>query len=196
MADMLAGLAGIFRKRGERFVLVSMAAGLTTERIQMMAGGTYPVIRIMPNTPAVVGEGMIEYCMRDVSLREEQAFLTHMEAAGRFDALEERLMDVASAVAGSGPAWVCMFIEALADGAVACGLPRAKAVDYAAQMMLGSAKLVLESSSHTGALKDAVCSPAGSTIQGVKVLEENGFRGAVIDAVVAAYEKNKEMGNS
>ena len=95
---------------------------------------------------------------------------------------------------GCGPAWVYQFIEALADGGVACGLPRAKAQEYAAQMVLGSAKLVLESGKHPGELKDAVCSPGGSTIQGVRVLEEQGFRGAVMDAVLAAYDRTKEMG--
>ncbi len=92
------------------------------------------------------------------------------------------------------PAWVYQFIEALADGGVACGLPRAKAQEYAAQMVLGSAKLVLESGKHPGELKDAVCSPGGSTIQGVRVLEERGLRGAVMDAVIASYNKTKEMG--
>ena len=108
--------------------------------------------------------------------------------------LAEGMIDAASCVSGCGPAWVYQFIEALADGGVACGLPRAKAQEYAAQMVLGSAKLVLESGKHPGALKDAVCSPGGSTIQGVRVLEEHGLRGAVMDAVLAAYDKTKEMG--
>ena len=115
-------------------------------------------------------------------------------AAGRLDAVAEGMIDAASCVSGCGPAWVYQFIEALADGGVACGLPRAKAQEYAAQMVLGSAKLVLESGKHPGALKDAVCSPGGSTIQGVRVLEEHGLRGAVMDAVLAAYDKTKEMG--
>ena len=171
-----------------------MAAGLSIARIQEMAGEDFPVIRIMPNTPASVGEGMIQYCSSNVTAEEEEAFRKIMAPAGRLDAVPENLIDAASCVSGCGPAWVYQFIEALADGGVACGLPRAKAQEYAAQMVLGSAKLVLESGQHPGALKDAVCSPGGSTIQGVRVLEEHGLRGAVMDAVLAAYDKTKEMG--
>ena len=102
-------------------------------------------------------------------------------------------MDVGAAVSGCGPAFVDLFLEAMADGGVACGLPRAQALEFAAQMMVGSARLVLESGKHPGALKDAVCSPAGSTIQGVRTLENAGFRGAVMEAVIAAYEKSKAL---
>ena len=194
MADMLAGIAPILAKRSGRFVLVTMAAGLSMARVREMAGGAYPIIRIMPNTPASVGEGMIQYCSANVTAEEEAAFCRLMAPAGRLDAVAEGMIDAASCVSGCGPAWVYQFIEALADGGVACGLPRAKAQEYAAQMVLGSAKLVLESGKHPGALKDAVCSPGGSTIQGVRVLEEHGLRGAVMDAVLAAYDKTKEMG--
>ena len=180
-------------ERPGRFVLCSMAAGLPIARIQEMAGEDFPVIRIMPNTPASVGEGMIQYCSSNVTAEEEEAFCRLMAPAGRLDPVPENLIDAASCVSGCGPAWVYQFIEALADG-VACGLPRAKAQEYAAQMVLGSAKLVLESGRHPGELKDAVCSPGGSTIQGVRVLEEHGLRGAVTDAVIAAYNKTKEMG--
>ena len=194
MADMLAGIAPILAKRSGRFVLVTMAAGLSMARVREMAGGAYPIIRIMPNTPASVGEGMIQYCSANVTAEEEAAFCQLMAPVGRLDAVAEGMIDAASCVSGCGPAWVYQFIEALADGGVACGLPRAKAQEYAAQMVLGSAKLVLESGKHPGALKDAVCSPGGSTIQGVRVLEEHGLRGAVMDAVLAAYDKTKEMG--
>ena len=194
MADMLAGIAPILAKRSGRFVLVTMAAGLSMARVREMAGGAYPLIRIMPNTPVSLGAGMIQYCTSNVTAEEEAEFLKLMAPAGRLDAVPESLIDAASCVSGCGPAWVYQFIEALADGGVACGLPRAKAQEYAAQMVLGSAKLVLESGQHPGALKDAVCSPGGSTIQGVRVLEEKGLRGAVMDAVIASYNKTKEMG--
>ena len=194
MEAMLEPLRFILAERTKRFVLCTMAAGLPVARIQEMAGGDYPVIRIMPNTPASVGEGMIQYCSANVTAEEEAAFCQLMAPAGLLDAVAEGMIDAASCVSGCGPAWVYQFIEALADGGVACGLPRAKAQEYAAQMVLGSAKLVLESGKHPGALKDAVCSPGGSTIQGVRVLEEHGLRGAVMDAVLAAYDKTKEMG--
>ena len=194
MEALLEPLKFIFDERGDRFVLCSMAAGLSIARIQEMAGEDFPVIRIMPNTPASVGEGMIQYCSSNVTAEEEQEFCRLMAKAGRLDPVLESLMDAASCVSGCGPAWVYQFIEALADGGVACGLPRAKAQEYAAQTLLGSARLVLESGMHPGALKDAVCSPGGSTIQGVRVLEEKGLRGAVMDAVIAAYNKTKEMG--
>ena len=179
MEALLEPLRFTLDERPKRFVLCSMAAGLSIARIQELAGEDFPVIRIMPNTPASVGEGMIQYCSSNVTAEEEEAFLRIMAPAGRLDAVPESLIDAASCVSGCGPAWVYQFIEALADGGVACGLPRTKAQEYAAQMVLGSAKLVLESGKHPGELKDAVCSPGGSTIQGVRVLEERGLRGAV-----------------
>lgn len=194
MADLLTAIAPVLAKRQDRFILVTMAAGLTIRRIREMAGGTYPVIRMMPNTPAAIGEGMILYtASEDVTEAETAAFLDAMSGAGRFSELPEKLMDAGSAVSGCGPAFVDLFIEALADGGVACGLPRASAQEFAAQMVLGSAKLLLESGKHPGQLKDAVCSPGGTTIQGVRKLEEKGFRGAVMDAVIAAYEKNFDL---
>ena len=174
MADMLAGIAPILAKRSGRFVLVTMAAGLSMARVREMAGSAY--------------------CADGVSDDQMFAFLGAMAPAGRLDAIPENLIDAACCVSGCGPAWVYQFIEALADGGVAAGLPRAKAQEYAAQTLLGSARMVLESGSHPGALKDAVCSPGGSTIQGVRLLEERAFRGAVTDAVLAAYEKTKELG--
>ena len=194
MTAMLAELQPVLAARRDRFVLVTMAAGLTITDIQRMAGGDYPVLRIMPNTPAAIGEGMVLYAPgAGVTEAEVRTFLDAMAGAGRFSPLPEKLIDAGSAVAGCGPAFVDLFIEALADGGVACGLPRAQALEFAAQMVAGSARLVLESGQHPGALKDAVCSPGGTTIQGVRTLEAGGFRSAVMEAVIAAYEKNFDL---
>ena len=195
MADALADIAPSLAARESRFILVTMAAGLTIQRIQDLAGGAYPVIRIMPNTPAAIGEGMVLYaCGAGVTKPEEALFLSSMSAAGRLSPLPEALMDAGSAVSGCGPAFVDLFIESLADGGVACGLPRAQALEFAAQMVAGSARLVLESGKHPGALKDAVCSPGGTTIQGVLTLERSAFRAAAADAVIDAVEKTRTMG--
>ena len=170
-------------------VLITMAAGLTMESIQRMAGKEYPVIRIMPNTPALVGEGMILYTANELAKGERlETFLHDLTAAGRFMPLEERLIDAGSSVSGCGPAFADLFMEALADGAVACGMPRAQALELAAQTLVGSGRLALEGE-HPGVLKDRVCSPAGTTIQGVRALEKGGFRSAVMEAVIAAYER-------
>ena len=194
MAAALEEIAPVLKARKDRFVLVTIAAGLTMSTIQEMAGGEYPIIRLMPNIPASVGKGMILYCSSKTYLNEMVNFLCVMKEAGRFDELAENLIDAGSAVTGCGPAFAYMFIEALADGGVACGLPRAKAQEYAAQMLAGSAEMVLKGEHHPGELKDMVCSPAGSTIQGVRALEAGGFRGDIFEAVVAAYEKTKELG--
>lgn len=190
MADVLAELRPVLSARKVPAILVTMAAGLTMAEIQQMAGGDDPVIRIMPNTPSAIGAGMVLYtCNAKVSDQEKREFLELMEGAGRFTELAENLIDAGSCVSGCGPAFADLFLEALADGGVACGLPRAAAMELAAQMLLGSAALYLETREHPGALKDAVCSPGGTTIQGVRTLEQRGFRAAVMDAVIAAYEK-------
>ena len=194
MGAMLADIQSVLAARQDAFVLVTMAAGLAIEQIQRMAGGPYPVIRIMPNTPVSLGAGMILYCADGVAQEDLDAFCTLMAGAGRLDVLPESLIDAGCAISGCGPAYVYLFIEALADGGVACGLPRDKAMTYAAQTLMGAAELVLESGSHPGALKDAVCSPGGSTIQGVRALEMGGFRSTAMEAVLAAYEKTRELG--
>ena len=195
MEALLSHIAPILAKRQDCFVLVTMAAGLTMERIQAMAGGNYPVIRIMPNTPVAVGAGMTCYAATEnVTTQALETFLTNMRFSGILDAVAESLIDAGSAVAGCGPAFAAMFLEALADGGVACGLPRQKALLYAEQMLLGTAKLALETKQHPGQMKDAVCSPGGSTIAGVKALEDGGFRAAVINAAVSAFRRNQELG--
>ena len=194
MAEVMAEICPILEARESRFLLVSMAAGLTIPRIRELAGKNYPVIRIMPNTPAAIGEGMVFYdCSENVTKTEEKVFLESLAGAGRLAPLADHLMDAGSAVAGCGPAFADLFIEALADGGVACGLPRALALESAAQMLIGTGRLMLETGRHPGELKDAVCSPGGATIQGIRALEEAGFRGAVMDAVIAAWEKSREM---
>ena len=195
LPGVLTALREVFSGRESRFVLVSMAAGVEIARLQELAGGNWPVIRLMPNTPCAVGEGMTLYdCSGNVTEEEERRFLAAMAGAGRFARLEERLIDAGSAVSGCGPAFVDLFVEALADGGVACGLPRAQAQEFAAQMTLGAARLLLESGKHPGRLKDEVCSPGGSTIQGVRALESGAFRAAVMNAVIAAFEKTAELG--
>lgn len=195
MADMLDELAPALEARAESrpFVLVTMAAGLSMQQIRMMAGSGYPIIRMMPNTPVALGDGMIQYCSDDVEPEKMAEWLTAMAPAGRLDAVPESLIDAASAVSGCGPAWAYQFIEALADGGVAAGLPRAKAQEYAAQMLLGSARMVLETGKHPGELKDAVCSPAGTTIEAVAALEAGGFRNTVISAQRACSQKSRDM---
>ena len=197
MAGVLESIAPILRQRTDRFVLVSMAAGLTIRRLTLMAGSAWPILRIMPNTPVAVGAGMTFYAAGSTVAPEEvEEFLGIMAPAGRFDPLEESLLDAGSAVAGCGPAFASLFLEALGDGAVACGLPRAKAYEYAAQMLLGTAQLALQSGQHPGQMKDAVCSPAGSTIRGGQALEEGAFRATVMRAVCTACETNKKLGEN
>lgn len=195
MSGMLSGISDILKNRHDNFVLVTMAAGLAIEKIAQMAGGDYPIIRIMPNTPASIGRGMILYTANDKVLADDiNEFVADMSGAGVLDAIDEKLIDAASAVSGCGPAFVYMFIEALADGAVECGLPRQKAMLYAAETVLGSAELVIKSGKHPGELKDAVCSPGGTTIAGVHALENGAFRANAINAVVSAYNKTLELG--
>ena len=193
MADLLTPLQEILQRR--KPLLITMAAGLTVARIEELAGGKLPVIRIMPNTPVAVGKGMTQYCRNELVDEETIAsFREDLRFSGQLDELEERLIDAASALSGCGPAYMYLFIEALADGAVACGIPRAKALEYAAATMVGAGEMVLATGMHPGALKDAVCSPGGSTIAGVRALEQHGFRGAAMDCVAAAYEKNILLG--
>jgi len=176
-------------------LIITMAAGVEIKKIEAMVGTSLPIIRIMPNTPVTVGNGTILYCHNAlVSETMVNTFLADMKYAGMLDPISENLIDAASALSGCGPAYVYMFIEALADGAVACGVPRAKALTYAANTLAGAAQMVLQTNTHPGALKDAVCSPGGSTIAGVRTLEEKGFRGAVIDCIQSAYIRTKELG--
>lgn len=180
--------------RGKEVCVVSMAAGISLADYADMLGADTPVIRIMPNTPVSVGEGMILWCANGAVTKEQrEMFCELMVSAGSLDEIPERLIDAAGCISGCGPAFVSMFAEALADGGVLCGLPRDKAMAYAMQTLIGTATLAAETGIHPGALKDAVCSPGGTTIEGVAALEKGGFRGDVMGAVIAAYEKTLKL---
>ncbi len=194
MGALLESLRPVLSARQERFVLVSVAAGLLIEDLQRMAGANYPVLRVMPNTPVSIGAGMCLYsASRELTKAECEEFLRSAELAGRFDAIDEAKMNVATALTGCAPAFVSIFLEALADGGVAWGLPRAKALEYAAQAITGTAQLYLTTRTHPGEMKDAVCSPGGSTIAGVRALEQGGFRAATIAAVDACCVKGSTL---
>lgn len=194
--DVLPGVAEILKKRTDRFILVSMAAGLKTETISDMLGMNVPLIRIMPNTPVSVGQGMTLYAANEkVTAEEARDFCDVMEHSGIVDPLEEKLIDAGCSVSGCGPAFVFMFIEAMIDAGIKCGLPEDKARNYVIQTIIGSAELLKETCSDPKALREAVCSPGGSTIEGVKELETREFYDAVISAIKASYDKNVFLGN-
>jgi pyrroline-5-carboxylate reductase len=195
MEGLLSSLSSIFAARKDSFVLVSMAAGLTIGDIQRMAGKAYPVIRIMPNVPVAIGEGVTLYdYSENVSPEAVSQFCDAMAGTGMVSYLQESLIDAGSALSGSGPAFVSMFIEALADGALMCGLPRQLALEYACQTLIGTSKMLLETGMHPGQMKDSICSPGGSTIAGVAALEGGAFRATAMDAVLAAFDRTKELG--
>lgn len=175
-------------------ILLSVAAGVTLKQMEVAVGEDRKLVRAMPNTPAVVGAGMTsltpnEYVSTEEILQIEELF----SSFGRAEVVDEYLIDAVIGVSGSSPAYVYMFIEALADGAVAAGMSRDKAYVFAAQTVMGAAKTVLETGEHPGKLKDNVCSPGGTTIAAVRALEERGFRSAVMEAVMTAAEKSREM---
>ena len=172
--------------------LVSMAAGVSLWQIGRYLSDERSIIRIMPNTPCAVGMGVIQYAAMNTRDDKKSAFVSAFSAAGLLDEIAESQIDAASALSGCGPAFVYLFAEALADGAVECGLPRDKAILYAAKTLQGAGKM-LEEYRSAADLKDAVCSPGGTTIAGVHALEKGGLRGAVMDAVVAAYEKTLKL---
>ncbi|MCK6139413.1 pyrroline-5-carboxylate reductase [Slackia exigua] len=188
---VLSEVNGIIR---EDALLVSIAAGKPIAWIASRAR-TENVARFMPNMPAAVGEGMTSVSFADaVSAADRRTAESIAAAFGRFEVIPESLMDAATALAGSSPAFVFMMIEAMADAAVLEGMPRAQAYRFAAQAVAGSARMALEDGAHPAALKDAVCSPAGTTIEGVRVLEELGFRSSVMEALHATCEKSRDFG--
>ncbi len=187
-------------KKGQDKVLISMAAGLTLATLKTLyseVGYDIPILRIMPNTCVAIEKGVVALAAGEC---EDETHLTAVEqilsSAGLIERIPEQLMDAFTSLAGCGPAFVYPYIEALADGGVMAGLPRAQAIRYAAQTVLGAAAMVLETGKHPGQLKDEVCSPAGSTIAGVAELERSGLRAAAIDAVLASLQRNTELGNA
>jgi len=182
---------------GSNCVIISMAAGVSVSSdLEHIYNIKRPIIRIMPNMPCGVGSGMILYSYNKLITSEKITdFLSFMSSCGRLDAVDDALIDAGSAITGCGPAFAYIFAEALADAGVECGLPRDKALLYAAQMLKGSAETLLESPSPS-LLKDKVCSPGGTTIAGVHALESSGFRAAVMNAVVASYKKNGALNSS
>ncbi len=187
-----AVLSEIRQSLTKETIIVSMAAGLSIEAVKS-AAGEVPVIRIMPNTPVKVGKGTILYAVDGVNEAQKTAFTDSLKASAEMLEIPEKLIDAGSAVSGCGPAFGYMFIEALADGGVKCGLNRADAIKLAASTLRGAAEMVLKTGEHPEKLKDDVCSPGGSTIAGVHALENGGFRSNVINCVEAAYKRTKEL---
>lgn len=198
-AGVLSGLLPALKEglaAGEDRTVVSIAAGVTLSAIETLLGGAQvPLVRIMPNTPAAIGKGtLLVAAGRGAAGERLEGLMQALAPCGLLVPVTEAQLDRGTAVSGCGPAYVCLFIEALADGGVEIGLPRAMAQELAAQTVLGAAAMVLESGQHPGALKDAVCSPGGSTIAGVAELEKRGFRAAAAQAVVRAWSRNQQLG--
>ena len=186
-------LSEIKKHIGEK-PIVSIAAGWSADMIKEIVGNGKKVQRLMPNTPLMVGEGMSVFESPSNLLDDEQAFVEQLfSSLGKIEHAPLKLMDAVTAVSGSGPAYVFMFIEALADAGVLCGLPRNQAIKLAAQTVMGASKMVLDTGTHPGTLKDAVCSPGGTTIEAVKSLESDAFRGSVIKAVERCAQKSKAL---
>ena len=185
--EVIAQIKDVVRKEQ---IVISIAPGKTLDWLQEQFGGSVWLVRTMPNTPALVGEGMTGACRNEYVTDEDYAtVLQILGSFGEVETIPENLMDVCVSVSGSSPAYIYILIEAMADGAVADGMPRAQAYKFAAQSVLGSAKMVLETGKHPGELKDQVCSPGGTTIEAVRVLEEKGFRSSVIEAMKACVRK-------
>lgn len=178
----------------DRHVIITIAPGQTLEGLKKRFGKEVKLVRTMPNTPALVLEGITAMCYNNnVTESEIEVVKSLLSGFGQVEIVEERLMDTVVGVSGSSPAYVFMFIEALADAAVSGGMPRNKAYTFAAQAVLGSAKMVLETKKHPGELKDMVCSPAGTTIEAVKTLEREGFRSSIMEAVQVCIDKAKSL---
>lgn len=190
--EVLEEIAPVLR---EDTVIVSMAAGVSGDTMRQALSRDNPIIRIMPNTPCEIGKGLVLLApCGDVKLETIRMLSDLLSCCGNVYITDEAHAEAAMTIGGCTPAFTYLFIEALADGAVRTGIPRKEALEWAAQAVAGSAEMVLKTNRHPGALKDSVCSPGGSTIEGIAVLESRGFRSAAMDAVVAACEKSKTLG--
>lgn len=180
-----------------RHLLISIAAGVPTAKLEAALPARARVIRVMPNTPALLGASASGFALGSAATRSDGELAQRLlSAVGVAFPLKEGLLDAVTGLSGSGPAYVYQFIEALSDGGVASGLPRDVATKLAAQTVLGAAKMVLETGQHPGALKDMVTSPGGTTIEGLHELEKGKLRGTVISAVRAATEKSRKLGQA
>ena len=185
---------GMCKKALDGKAMMSIVAGVTVERLQNMIDGTPRILSLLPNTPAMVYEGAFAVCSdNDFTEQEFECALSIYKSIGVVELIPEHLIDAACALNGGGPAFVAMFIEAMADGGVKQGLPRATAYRLAAQTCLGTAKMILDKNLHPGQIKDMVTSPGGTTIEGCEKLEVAGMRGAVIECINAAAEKSKKL---
>ena len=187
-------IKGIKDEIREDQIIITIAPGKSLAWVEDICGKPVKIVRTMPNTPALVQEGMTGVCANDrVSESDLKEILQLLEGFGKTEIVPEQLMDVVTAVSGSSPAYVFLLIEAMADAAVADGMPREQAYNFAAQAVLGSAKMVLETDKHPGELKDMVCSPGGTTIEAVRILEEKGMRSSIIEAMKACVNKSKSL---
>ena len=194
ISSLLTEFQYILEKR-QSLLLISMAAGVRLEKLASLVPSQHRFIRMMPNTPVSIGQGVISYALSaNCQVDDKEVFCQLLQHAGLLFEIGEGLIDAATGLAGCGPAFVYLFIEALADAGVQTGLPRETALKMAAQTVVGAGQLVLESQQHPGVLKDQVCSPGGSTIAGVASLEAHAFRGTVMDAVHQAYKRTQELG--
>ncbi len=193
MEDLLRSIAPILCEK--KPTLISMAVGLSTDTIERFAGAKLPIIRIMPNTPVSVGKGVVLYCGNcEVDIEITKDFANDMQFAGILDMIDESLMDAGCSVSGCGPAFMYMFADAIARGGTECGLNYEQAVKYAAATMLGAAEMMLQGDKTPEQLREAVCSKGGSTIEGVKVLQNGELQTLVSNCVKASYKRNQELG--
>lgn len=194
MEQVLCDIKDIIKSRKDDVVLVSMAAGLTTQKISDMAGADVAVVRIMPNTPVAIGKGVIVYCSNQKAKDKEKIVAEALSMGGLVDKIDEDLIDIATVVMGCAPAFAALFAKSIANGGEKNGLTKEKAILYAAKMMEGTADVMLQTGKTPDVLIKEVCSPGGSTIKGVESLTDNNFEDIIIKAVDASFNRTKELG--